>query len=141
MRRWLWLLPLVLLQACAGTPLAERLERSFAAPDEPVQPPATSPLPSQPEKTPISTEAPRATSMAESESESVARTEPEPSPKTESPTRVQAAPARPRQPLAPYRITIRLAEADPSAPAEAVTQSLRSSGVDFMVERVERVVP
>ena len=43
MRRWLWLLPLVLLQACAGTPLAERLERSFAAPDEPVQPPATSP--------------------------------------------------------------------------------------------------
>ena len=75
------------------------------------------------------------------ESESLARTEPEPSPKTESPTRVQAAPARPRQPLAPYRITIRLAEADPSAPAEAVTQSLRSSGVDFMVERVERVVP
>ena len=139
MRRWLWLLPLVLLQACAGTPLAERLERSFAAPDEPVQPPATSPLPSQPEKTPISTEAPRAESMAESDS--VARTEPEPSPKTESPTRVQAAPARPRQPLAPYRITIRLAEADPSAPAEAVTQSLRSSGVDFMVERVERVVP
>ena len=79
--------------------------------------------------------------MAESESESVARTEPEPSPKTKSPTRVQAAPARPRQPLVPYRITIRLAEADPSAPAEAVTQSLRSSGVDFMVERVERVVP
>ena len=75
------------------------------------------------------------------ESESVARTEPEPSPKIESPTRVQAAPARPRQPLVPYRITIRLAEADPSAPAEAVTQSLRSSGVDFMVERVERVVP
>ena len=75
------------------------------------------------------------------ESESVARTEPEPFPKTKSPTRVQAAPARPRQPLAPYRITIRLAEADPSAPAEAVTQSLRSSGVDFMVERVERVVP
>ena len=75
MRRWLWLLPLVLLQACAGTPLAERLERSFAAPDEPVQPPATSPLPSQPEQTPVSTEAPRAESMAESES--VARTEPE----------------------------------------------------------------
>ena len=83
MRRWLWLLPLVLLQACAGTPLAERLERSFAAPDEPVQPPATSPLPSQPEQTPVSTEAPRAESMAESES--VARTEPEPSPRPSPP--------------------------------------------------------
>ena len=47
----------------------------------------------------------------------------------------------PRQPLAPYRITIRLAGADPAAPAEAVTQALRSSAVDFMVERIERVVP
>ena len=139
MCRWLWLLPLVLLQACAGTPLAERLERSFATPDEPVQPPATSTLPSQPEKTPVSTEAPRAEPMAESEP--VARTEPAPSPKAELPEQVQAAPARPRQPLAPYRITIRLAGADPSAPAEAVTQALRTSAVDFMVERIERVVP
>ena len=49
--------------------------------------------------------------------------------------------ATPRQPLAPYRITIRLAGADPAAPAEAVTQALRSSAVDFMVERIERVVP
>ena len=125
MGRWLWLLPLVLLQACAGTPLAERLERSFATPDEPVQPPATSPLPSQPATTPISTEAPRVEPMPE----------PEPS------AQVQAAPARPRQPLAPYRITIRLAGADPSAPAEAVTQALRTSAVEFMVERIERVVP
>ena len=125
MGRWLWLLPLVLLQACAGTPLAERLERSFATPDEPVQPSATSPLPSQPATTPISTEAPRVEPMAE----------PEPS------AQVQAAPARPRQPLAPYRITIRLAGADPSAPAEAVTQALRTSAVEFMVERIERVVP
>ena len=129
MGRWLWLLPLVLLQACAGTPLAERLERSFTTPDEPVQPPATSPRPSQPATTPISTEAPRAEPMAEPEPE------PEPS------AQVQAAPARPRQPLAPYRITIRLAGADPSAPAEAVTQALRTSAVDFVVERIERVVP
>ena len=127
MGRWLWLLPLVLLQACAGTPLAERLERSFATPDEPVQPPATSPRPSQPATTPVSTETPRAEPMADPE--------PEPS------AQVQAAPARPRQPLAPYRITIRLAGADPSAPAEAVTQALRTSAVEFMVERIERVVP
>ena len=127
MGRWLWLLPLVLLQACAGTPLAERLERSFATPDEPVQPPATSPRPSQPATMPISTEAPRV--------------EPMPEPEPEPSAQVQAAPARPRQPLAPYRITIRLAGADPSAPAEAVTQALRTSAVEFMVERIERVVP
>ena len=139
MRRWLWLLPLVLLQACAGTPLAEQLERSFATPDDRVQPPSTSPVPSQPEKTPVSTSAPRAEPMAESEL--VAKTEPELSPKTEPLTKVQVAPARPRQPLAPYRITIRLAGADPSAPAEAVTRALRTSAVDFMVERIERVVP
>ena len=131
MGRWLWLLPLVLLQACAGTPLAERLERSFATPDEPVQPPATSPRPSQPATTPVSTETPRAEPMAE----------PEPEPEPEPSAQVQAAPARPRQPLAPYRITIRLAGADPSAPAEAVTQALRTSAVEFMVERIERVVP
>ena len=31
MCRLLWLVPLVLLQACAGNPLAEQLERSFGA--------------------------------------------------------------------------------------------------------------
>ena len=30
-QRLTWLVPLVLLQGCAGTPLAERLETSFGA--------------------------------------------------------------------------------------------------------------
>ena len=33
MQRLTWLVPLVLLQGCAGTPLAERLETSFGAQD------------------------------------------------------------------------------------------------------------
>ena len=33
MARLLWLLPVGLLQACAGTPVAEQLERSFAVPE------------------------------------------------------------------------------------------------------------
>ena len=45
------------------------------------------------------------------------------------------------QPLEPYRITIRLAGADPAAPAEAVTRALRQSDVTFSVERIERVTP
>ncbi len=39
----------------------------------------------------------------------------------------------------PYRITIQLSGADPSAPAEAVTEALRMSGVTFEVERIERI--
>ena len=34
-----------------------------------------------------------------------------------------------RQPQEPYRITIRLAGADPAAPAEAVTRALREADV------------
>ena len=44
MARLLWLLPVGLLQACAGTPVAEQLERSFAVPE--VRPaPAVAPVP------------------------------------------------------------------------------------------------
>ena len=39
----------------------------------------------------------------------------------------------------PYRITIQLSATDPSAPAEMVTEALRSAGVRFEVERIERV--
>ena len=39
----------------------------------------------------------------------------------------------------PYRITIKLSGANPSAPAETVTNALRKAGVKFEVERIERV--
>ncbi len=41
-------------------------------------------------------------------------------------------------PLQPYRITIKLLRADPSAPAERVTNALRMAGINFEVERIER---
>ena len=139
MRRWLFLLPVVLLQACAGTPLAEQLEQSFTTPDVSPQPessPAASPPPEpavaevdqpRPKDEPVET--------------------PDPVPEAEVADRPEEArppkPEReiPQQAPAPYRITIRLAGADPAAPAEAVTQALRTSAVEFMVERIERVVP
>lgn len=40
---------------------------------------------------------------------------------------------------APYRVTIKLPSADPSAPAEVVTRALRAAGVSFEVETIERV--
>ncbi len=39
----------------------------------------------------------------------------------------------------PYRITIKLSDANPSAPAETVTNALRKAGVNFEVESIERV--
>ena len=36
-QRLTWLVPLVLLQGCAGTPLAERLEKSFGSVDTVVE--------------------------------------------------------------------------------------------------------
>ena len=38
----------------------------------------------------------------------------------------------------PYRIIIRLSGANPSAPAETVTNALRKAGVQFEVEKIER---
>jgi hypothetical protein len=46
--------------------------------------------------------------------------------------------AKPATP-APYRVTIRLPQADPAAPAEVVTQALRAAGVPFEVETIERM--
>ena len=38
----------------------------------------------------------------------------------------------------PYRIILRLSGANPSAPAESVTEALRKAGVEFEVEKIER---
>ena len=137
MARLLWLLPLGLLQGCAGTPVAEQLERSFAVPeDRPVQAAApvptakTSPTVASPTAERTAEPAPKAAPLPEATDppESV----PQPKPRTVSSQ---------RQPQEPYRITIRLAGADPAAPAEAVTRALREADVGFAVERIERVEP
>ena len=54
------------------------------------------------------------------------------------------APAKPRAAspspaAAPYRVTLKLPGADPSAPAEVVTRALRAAGVPFEVETIERI--
>jgi len=38
----------------------------------------------------------------------------------------------------PYRIILRLSGANPSAPAETVTEALIKAGVEFEVEKIER---
>ena len=143
MHRLVWLLPLALLQACAGSPVAEELQRSFESPERTVtgaeatileQPPVVDP-------TPIDR-----SQVVEVEEE--AATKPDTKPDTDTDTDaevdgidVQQPMSKSLQPPAPYRITIRLAGADPAAPAEAVTRPLRQSEVVFSVERIERITP
>ena len=150
MARLLWLLPVGLLQACAGTPVAEQLESSFPVPnDRPAQVAASVPA----SKTSQTITSPAITSPAIT-SPATERS-PEPAPNAASrpdPLRPQesmesvpedttrSAVSQP-QPKAPYRITIRVAGADPAAPAEAVTRALREADVGFAVERIERVEP
>ena len=135
MHRLVWLLPLALLQACAGSPVAEELQRSFESPERTVTE-AEAPLPEQPpvvDPTPIDR-----SQVVEVEEEAATKSD------TDTDTDgidVQQPMSKSLQPPAPYRITIRLAGADPAAPAEAVTRALRQSEVVFSVERIERITP
>ncbi|MBA4733156.1 MAG: hypothetical protein EVB06_03020 [Synechococcus sp. MED-G133] len=136
MSRLVWLLPLALLQACAGSPVAEELQRSFDAPELTVAKTAEK-VPDQPVLDQDPADRPQELEGGDTvEEDGVADVAPdvnpigEPEPMTKS-----------LQPPAPYRITIRLAGADPAAPAEAVTRALRQSDVVFSVERIERIAP
>ena len=135
MLRLVWLLPLALLQACAGSPVAEELQRSFESP-ELTATEAEAPIPEQPpvvDPTPIDR-------SQEVEVEQEAATKSDTDTDVDG-IDVQQPISKSLQPPAPYRITIRLAGADPAAPAEAVTRALRQSEVVFSVERIERITP
>ena len=134
-QRLTWLVPLVLLQGCAGTPLAERLETSFGAQDAAL---LTAP------DTVVEKQAARSvqanpTGSAIKDSVSPASELPEVETSAANPT--PSDPPSSNQPQEPYRITIRLSGADPAAPAEAVTRVLRNADVSFAVERIERIQP
>jgi ABC-type transport system substrate-binding protein len=105
------LLLAVAVTGCSGTPFGDQLSRSFS------QPPAAPAVP------------PAKPAAAPAKPEVVETPKPEPKP---------VAAAQPLTP-APYRVTIKLPAADPSSPAEAVTDALRQAGVAFEVETIERV--
>ena len=157
-QRLRWLVPLVLLQGCAGTPLAERLETSFGAVDTVVE---TQPARSD-DATPTGSKIKDSASPAADGSDlnnpdgvlkkgTEITKAPEPSVEleTSAPSPLSQSPSNPpkpksppsNQPQEPYRITIRLSGADPAAPAEAVTRVLRNADVRFAVERIERIQP
>ena len=139
-QRLTWLVPLVLLQGCAGTPLAERLETSFGAQDAAL---LTAPDINVERQAARSVQA-NPTDSAIKDSVSPAAELPDVETSASNPIATNPTPFNPpssNQPQEPYRITIRLSGADPAAPAEAVTRVLRNADVSFAVERIERIQP
>ncbi len=153
--RWL-LMPLLLaLQACSGTTFGERLADSFDSPGAPaaaeetasskVEQEANSAVkePERAEDQPVKNKATAAktseeqTSEAKKSEQEDEKTDPSEAKDPQEKTNVQPnpIPAEPR----PYRITIRLAAADPAAPAESVTDALRRAGIGFEVETIEKI--
>ena len=139
-QRLTWLVPLVLLQGCAGTPLAERLETSFGAqdaalltaPDTVVERQAARSVQANPTGSAVNDSVSPAAELLDVETSASNPTPSNPTPSN---------PPSSNQPQEPYRITIRLSGADPTAPAEAVTRVLRNADVSFAVERIERIQP
>ena len=157
-QRLTWLVPLVLLQGCAGTPLAERLERSFGSVDTVVetQPARSDDTTSTGSKIKDSASPAadgsdlnnpdgvlkKGTEITKAPETSVELETSAPLPLSQSPSNPPKPKSPPsNQPQEPYRITIRLSGADPAAPAEAVTRVLRNADVSFAVERIERIQP
>ncbi|MFM7640857.1 MAG: hypothetical protein ACKO45_04820 [Cyanobium sp.] len=155
-------MPLVVaLSGCAGTPWGESLSGSFPSPPE--QAPDLQ-QPNQ-DQTPTAVEAPTAPRPSSAPSPppagaaegaekvgapSQGSAQPGTAPARPAPSKPQGPSARPPSApkpkpgpapsvSSPYRVTIRLPLADPSAPAEGVTQALRAAGIPFEVETIERV--
>ena len=129
----------LLLGGCSGTPFGDQLSRSFSSPPGAGAPAerATAPKP-DPVLAPDSAKKPALAKtsdpakLAKDAATTAKAPEAKPLPAPARLAPVSLAPA-------PYRVTIKLPAADPSAPAEVVTKALRAAGVSFEVETIERV--
>ncbi len=132
------------LVGCSGTPFGDQLARSFSA-APPGAAPAAGTAATRPAARPPASGTPAAAPQAGGAPRSAQTVAQETGAQQTIPGRprpVQGQPAVPaRLAPAPYRITLRLPGADPSAPAEAVTEALRAAGLSFEVEMIERVPP
>lgn len=155
---------LPLLGSCSGTRFGEALSNSFSSPPSsagtgtgstaasapagsaptpgpsPSRAPATPATPPPPPSPPASPAPPAGGPAARDANPRGAAARPgtgQAGPLPGTPAAPSAA--LPGGPTAPYRVTIRLPLADPSAPAEVVTEALRRAGVPFEVETIERV--
>jgi len=125
----------LMLAGCSGSPFGEQLSRSFSSSPPTPQPPAPTATPKAPAP-PTTPSEPASTTEATPGGAQASKATPS-APSKKPAAKGPAASVTP----APYRVTIKLPSADPSAPAEVVTEALRRAGVPFEVEMIERVQP
>ncbi|MEA5422228.1 MULTISPECIES: hypothetical protein [unclassified Synechococcus] len=154
----------LLAGGCSGSPLGARLAGSFpgvgntdpagtgtpaaassTAGTTPETPVLTTPVPADQTKAGQGKTAPPTPGPARTDPSKTTSAPADPSAGTAAAGGAGSKPAgkgpsevRPSTP-APYRVTIQLPQADPAAPAEALTQALRAAGLSFEVESIERV--
>ena len=139
---WVALLTATALTGCSGTRFGDQLARSFSAP--PAAPATQSSIGTSTEASKLAREPARPSGAATPSGTAPGSTASPAAQATKAPAAGAAArpvprPATPPSAPAPYRVTIRLPAADPSAPAEQVTEVLRAAGVPFEVETIERI--
>ncbi|MCP9926467.1 hypothetical protein [Cyanobium sp. CH-040] len=129
------LVPLALaLTACSGTPFGEQLSGSFPEGQD-----AAAPAPA-PESPAVGSGPGTAAAPAPASPPGQSPAAPPSQPQAAAPVPAAGSPPAPvAMAPAPYRLTLRLTGADPSAPAEAVTRALRAAGLAFEVEVIERI--
>jgi len=133
----------ITLAGCSGTPFGDQLARSFSGAPSGAQSPGGVKSPDSAKATDTAT-ATNGNPAAATDSAKPAQAKP---PANQAPPARTQLPAPkplplPRPPApADYRVTIKLPSVDHSAPAEALTKALRSAGLSFEVETIERVRP
>jgi len=133
----------ITLAGCSGTPFGDQLARSFSGAPSGAQSPGAAKSPDSAKATDTAT-ATNGNPAAATDSAKPAQAKPPanqaPPARTQLPAPTPLPLPRPPAP-ADYRVTIKLPSVDPSAPAEALTKALRSAGLSFEVETIERVRP
>lgn len=129
---------LLALQACSNTLIGDKLESSFDIVENPKTSEKTNNKPQKPkEKTKIKSILKDDKKENKNTFVNIVKENPISNKDRLSKTSIKSKKKTIFNPQ-PYRIILRLSGANPSAPAETVTEALRTAGVQFEVEKIER---
>jgi len=128
---------LLLIQSCSQIPLGQELSNSFDSPNQPkVQ--KDSLLVKERTSSKVKVEKEDNDKFLSNQKKNKKRDKRNTSIKSRS--KIKAVDQLPSFNPQPYRITIKLSAANPSAPAESVTKALRLAGVKFEVEMIQLIL-
>ncbi len=128
---------LVLIQSCSQTPIGQELSDSF---DSPIEPKVEKDSQLEKEKNLSKIKVPLKENSESLSAQQMNKRLDKRITSTKSPSKINAVDPNPSFSPQPYRITIKLSAANPSAPAESVTKALRLAGVKFEVEMIQLIL-